>query len=614
MGNCNIIRPGLAAAVAASAAILLAACGGGGDSSTTSAGDNQALQAPQVSGGQDALEAAVAAAQRELQMFQPVAKQLLQKADVNSPGSRFTGNGWYWNPAESGTGLLFEAQGNQAVFGYYAYDDAGEPVWYTAAGSFTQTTTGFSFSGNMHSFTGGQPATSPTYRAPVAQLVGAVSGTFTGTGADSRMSMTLPGGRVLAFQRFNFGDIRFAPGPMQAETGWYWNQAESGRGYGLEIQGNQVVAVMFHYRADGKPVWNAVQGDFTTGVMEAASFLRYTGGQTLTGGYKAPAGPVGDGSFGLFFPAACSGAVKLPGSSDWKWIERFAFGTDQPCRTTAAGNPFGGNLAMSAGADYWFTSQERVAFNVLNVERTRCGFGALAQNKQLDQAAKAHVEYLTVNNTWVHDETAGLPLFTGVTPNDRAKAAGYGGIGSEVLAGANGRDSLFALRRLLGGAYHIQTLIYGYRDTGIGWRISADNTRRLVVGLGVAANEVAQNGAGVATYPCEGTANTLARNEAEAPAPFPSEPNAVWGQPIVVKGSTALRVTSAAIAGPTGPVTIKASYGDGLTTDPNGYCKTGWACIIPVELQPNTVYTATISGTDAGAAFTRAFMFRTGAE
>ena len=59
---------------------------------------------------------------------------------------------------------------------------------------------------------------------------------------------------------------------------------------------------------------------------------------------------------------------------------------------------------------------------------------------------------------------------------------------------------------------------------------------------------------------------------------------------------------------------MKARYGDGLTTDPNGRCKSGWACLIPMELQPGTVYTATVSGTDSGAAFTRSFIFRTGAE
>ncbi len=576
--------------VATTLVALLAACGGSG-------------------GGHDA-----ALLKSEILPFQPVRGSLLQKADLNSAGARFTGNGWYWNPSESGTGAMFEAQGAQAVFGYYAYNDAGNPIWYSAAGAFTQTASGFAFSANLFTFEGGQPAASTTYRQPTARLVGPVSGTFTGNGADTRVTVALPGGRVLNLQRFNFADIRFAPGPMQGETGWYWNAAESGRGYGVEIQGNTFVAVMFHYREDGKPTWNAVQGDLSTGVLESAPFLRYAGGQTLTGSHKLPAGPFQDGTFGLSFPGACNGAVKLPGRSDWTLIERFAFGTDQPCRVTAAGNAFGGNLVTSATADYGLTSQERVAFTALNNERMRCGFGALKQDKRLDQASSSHLNYLALNATFGHLQTAGSPGFTGTTPSARGIAVGYGPAVTEILGfRSDAATSLQLIRGLLAGPYHALTGMGGTWDMGIGWG-TVQGARTLVVNQGYPSGAQEQRAAGVVTYPCQGSAGVAALGSNESPSPFPAEAAPRWGQPILVRGSASLRVQFASLTGPTGEVPIKARYGDGMTTDPNGFCNSGWACIVPAELQPSTVYTVTVSGTDGAEAFSRSFIFKTGAE
>ena len=42
----------------------------------------------------------------------------------------FKGHGVYWNPAESGTGFFFEAQGGLGVATFYMYEASGRPVWY----------------------------------------------------------------------------------------------------------------------------------------------------------------------------------------------------------------------------------------------------------------------------------------------------------------------------------------------------------------------------------------------------------------------------------------------------------------------------------------------------
>ena len=68
------------------------------------------------------------------------------------------------------------------------------------------------------------------------------------------------------------------------------------------------------------------------------------------------------------------------------------------------------------------------AFNQLNAVRQGAGAGLLAQSTALDTSAQDHANYLTVNgfNTAdsAHDETAGLPDFTGANPFTRMQADG----------------------------------------------------------------------------------------------------------------------------------------------------------------------------------------------
>src|SRR5450756_293749 len=42
-------------------------------------------------------------------------------------------NGWWWNPAESGSGYSIELQGNQIFMGAYLYETSGVATWYVSA-------------------------------------------------------------------------------------------------------------------------------------------------------------------------------------------------------------------------------------------------------------------------------------------------------------------------------------------------------------------------------------------------------------------------------------------------------------------------------------------------
>jgi hypothetical protein len=134
-----------------------------------------------------------------------------------------------------------------------------------------------------------------------------------------------------------------------------------------------------------------------------------------------------------------------------------------------------------------------------------------------------------------------------------------------------------------------------------------------VVNLGVAQSASLQQPQGVATFPCEGTPDAVPRATNETPSPFPNDPSAAWGQPITVTGPNNLRITSATITGPSGPVRVLALYGTGATTDPNGEFTGGWFSVIPDVLQPTTSYAVAIDYMAGGTAGSTRYTFTTSA-
>lgn len=144
-----------------------------------------------------------------------------------------------------------------------------------------------------------------------------------------------------------------------------------------------------------------------------------------------------------------------------------------------------GLVSNVAVATYGLGTEEIAAFTVLNEQRASCGFGKLAQNAQLDVAARGMADWITYNKTPGHVQSAGSPLFTGATPEDRAIAAGYNPTGGFVMQdestfnmGTFGNDKAGfgaqSVRRLLDAPYHAVGLLDGYRDVGISIRNAFD--------------------------------------------------------------------------------------------------------------------------------------------
>jgi hypothetical protein len=191
-------------------------------------------------------------------------------------------SGWYWNPAESGRGFFFEKRGNNVFMAGFIYAADGRASWFTAQGGMT----GNVFNSVMNTFKDGQTLTGP-YRAPAAgPALGNISWTFTSA---NTARLTLAGSST-DLVRFPFatGSVQAPPQAGSPESGWWWNSTESGRGYALEIQGNQLFLIAFLYDDAGNPLWLVSNGVLSTPSLYNNNWLLFGNGQALGQPYRSP--------------------------------------------------------------------------------------------------------------------------------------------------------------------------------------------------------------------------------------------------------------------------------------------------------------------------------------
>lgn len=288
---------------------------------------------------------------------------------------------------------------------------------------------------------------------------------------------------------------------------------------------------------------------------------------------------------------------------------------------------------------YAVVSEELAAFNLLNAERSRCGFGMLAQNSALDTAAKKHADWSLINNSYGHFEVSTMANgFTGVRAQDRATAAGYSSLSvTETLGGAVGQPSITGLgvnsaRSLMAAPYHLFGMMSPYKDLGISVRSVNSVTPLMANGLsniavydfGVATGAYYQtaDATGVSTYPCDGVTGVKPSVRGEFPNPVPGRDLAAnplgqamlvmvrKGQTLVISSASLINTATGAAVALRAPVTA--------SNDPNnllaGYGNYMGYVAPDAALAVNTSYQATIAGTNDGTAFTRTFTFTTGSD
>jgi len=119
------------------------------------------------------------------------------------------------------------------------------------------------------------------------------------------------------------------------QTGWWWNPAESGRGFFVESHDGITFIGAYLYDTDGHAMWLVAGGPNDDSYNFSGQLYDKTGGQTLYGSYVAPGSAVIAGNLTVHFSDDTHGTLTWPGGT--VAIERQIFGTGDPAFDAAAG-------------------------------------------------------------------------------------------------------------------------------------------------------------------------------------------------------------------------------------------------------------------------------------
>jgi uncharacterized protein YkwD len=299
-------------------------------------------------------------------------------------------------------------------------------------------------------------------------------------------------------------------------------------------------------------------------------------------------------------------------------------------------------LANPPTSTYAVGSAEKTIFDQLNQIRIGGGFGALLQSAGLDRASKAHSDYVTTNYVvdglqtaefttpgpdgvpLGHREKPGAPGFTGVTPFDRAAAAGstFKYVGEEV-GGAYGTklnqepDMTVCLSSLMNTVFHRAGMLDPL-TTEVGFGIGAASVTKsgfifrpctIKLGSQRILPTLSQNFSAI--YPFDQAVGLATTMTLEAPDPVPSAP--VKGYPVSLQTAPQqnLVVTSFVLRDASNVVVNTKLI---TRADFPLFIRTNEAYLVPIgALAANTSYFATFAGTSNGTAINRSWTFKTGA-
>ena len=271
-------------------------------------------------------------------------------------------------------------------------------------------------------------------------------------------------------------------------------------------------------------------------------------------------------------------------------------------------------------------SNDLKAFEYLNNFRASLGLGLLAQSPELDLAAKNHTNYVT-SNTFLpgdsfHFEKPSGVGFTGVSPIDRARFAGYATNGwvSENAAISNTQPG--AIQGLIDTIYHRADLArQNYRDVGFYWYEDPHNypggLGQLVLNPGYKTPQ--RNASDFVTfYPVNGQTNVDLAFAGETPDPFPQVPNSEKvnriGYPIyfAVESNQTLDIKSFTIT-ELGQSTPLDAWVLTKKNDPNLiYLQANEAHMCAMSaLKPLTTYQVSVVATADGRDVSRKWQFKT---
>lgn len=266
-------------------------------------------------------------------------------------------------------------------------------------------------------------------------------------------------------------------------------------------------------------------------------------------------------------------------------------------------------VAAPAWAQWKANDAQQETLEAVNAIRTKLGLPHYKLDERLCRAASAHSAYNDSAVKKGHDETPGAAGFTGVSPRDRIRAAGYPYDGSEVI---NYRLNIFGVtntvRELFDAPYHrLFFLQRGKGDIGPG-----------VYGRTLTIDFCAWPDEGTFVYPCDGQVDVpISWSKGENPDPrrIGDLPRSI-GYPIYFHWESSPRqkiiVSSVTMTDAKGrPVDV---FVNSAANDPQLEAWKSDALILPTRpLSPETPYVVKVtSQTESGRDISREWKFTTG--
>ena len=210
-------------------------------------------------------------------------------------------------------------------FAAYMYDSAGTPVWYAAT---LKANGSNSYSGSLMQYSGGQTLGGSFHAPSGSAPVGSVQLAFT---SRTTANLLITGSGLeptnAAIQRYAIvpNGLSSPPTAAQPQTGWWWNPAEAGRGYFLEVQNGAVFFAGYMYDVSGKAIWYAAQSGLTSDSSFSGTLVQYGNGQILGGSYKTASVVNSNvGAVSLQFSSPSVGTLVLPNGTQIP-IQRYTF-------------------------------------------------------------------------------------------------------------------------------------------------------------------------------------------------------------------------------------------------------------------------------------------------
>ena len=136
--------------------------------------------------------------------------------------------------------------------------------------------------------------------------------------------------------------------PQRPQTGWWWNPGEDGRGFSLEVRGNNLFFASFLYETTGRSTWYVSSGPISLdGTLYHGDLLAAAHGQTLDGPYVRFPDLTPVGRMVITFNNSTTGTLVWPGGT--VPIQRFNIVPDGLNLPPVPGQPQSG---------WWWNEQE----------------------------------------------------------------------------------------------------------------------------------------------------------------------------------------------------------------------------------------------------------------